>query len=420
MEAFNCPFCNTSLPLRAIFCKSCTKQVRCKTCKDLLEPDSLVCISCGTRVGEGENLSVVKEPTKPALISNMNTLEFDETRSGRSLRATLTDEAVGHLSDPFGMFIAGRITDRTQRSRQPLSPVFREIITEHDQLPSPVVSESNRQQTDRETVTPNQGHSTDKDKLQRVFRREGEQLRLHESRLKATSKLDAGRRLTYLLLYAYESEGRDSVSREDVTEALRKADLFDSNSSRWIGNSPDLYVDDKNAVSLRQPGQERAREVLEEVFDPEIPNAWTLGTSKVPASGKPKSGNNGKIKTGSQRKNSRRSLEVDVWLNAWNEARLAIDGHSVLKDRSLMDRGIFGLYAIRRVAENEGKIVSRGKLSKFLYEAFELKVDERNLSRALESEGAKGKVLKVTGGYQIQPPGVKYAEQMANMVAAST
>lgn len=350
----------------------------------------------------------------------MNTLEFDETRSGRSLRATLTDEAVGHLSDPFGMFIAGRIADITQRNRQALSPVLREITTEHDQLPSPTVSESDNQQADRETVMPNQGHSTDKDKLQKVFRREGEQLRLHESRLKATSKLDAGRRLVYLLLYAYESEGRDSVSREDVTEALRKVDLFDANSSRWISNSPDLYVDDRNTVSLRQPGQERAREVLEEVFDPEIPDAWILGTGKASASGKPKSGNNGKTKTGGQRKQSRRSSEVDAWLSAWNEARLAIDGHNVLKDRNLMDRGIFGLYAIRRVAEDEGKVVSRGKLSKFLYEAFELKVDERNLARALESEGAKGKVLKVTGGYRIQPPGVKYAEQMASMVPAST
>ncbi len=418
MEAFNCPFCNTSLPSRAIFCKSCTKQVRCKTCKDLLEPDSLVCISCGTRVGEGKDISVAEELTRPALTSNMNTLEFDETRSGRSLRATLTDEAVAHLSDPFGMFIAGRITDRTQRSRQPLSPVFREITTEHDQLPPLTASESDNKRADRETVISDQGHNTDKDKLQRVFRYEGEQLRLHESRLKATSKLDAGRRLTYLLLYAYKSEGRDFVSREDVTEALRKADLFDSNLSRWISNSPDLYVDDRNAVSLRQPGQERAREVLGEVFDPEIPNVWTLGTSK--ALGKPKSGNNRKTKTGGQRKQSGRSSEVDAWLNAWNEARLAIDGHSVLKDRNLMDRGIFGLYAIRRVAEDGGKIVSRGKLSKFLYEAFELKVDERNLSRALESERAKGKVLKVTGGYQIQPPGVKYAEQMANMIAAST
>ena len=419
MEAFNCPFCGTSLPLRAIFCKSCTKQVRCKTCKDLLEPDSLVCISCGTRVGEGENLSVVKEPTKPALVSNMNTLEFDETRSSRSLRATLTDEAVRHLSDPFGMFMAGRVADGARKNRQPLSPVFREVTTEHDQLPSFTASKSDNWQADREAVISNREQRTDKDKLQKVFRYEGEQLRLYDSRLKATSKLDAARRLTYLLLYAYELEGRKSIPRDDLNEALKKVVLYDGNTSSWIGSSPDLSIE-AGEVSLRLPGQEQAREVLEEVLNPEIPNTWVLGTSKASGSGKSKTGGDGKVKTGSQRRQSGRTSKPDALLSAWSVAGLTIDGHSVLKDRSLMDKGIFGLHAIRYAAEDEGKIVSRGNLAGFLYEAFELKVDERNLSKALESEGAKGKVLKVTGGYQIQPPGVKYAEQMANMVAAST
>lgn len=412
MEAFNCPFCNTSLPSRAIFCKSCTKQVRCKTCKDLLEPSSLVCVSCGTRVGEGENSSVAKKPTKPALISNMNTLEFDETRSGRSLRATLTDEAVRHLSDPFGMFVAGRITDRTQKSRQPLPPVFREIITEHDQLPPPTASESDNKRADRETVISDQGHSIDKDKLQRVFRYEGGQLHLHDSRLKATSKLDAARRLTYLLLYAYELQGRRSIPRDDLNEALKKAALYDGNSSSWIGSSPDPSIE-ANEVSLRLPGQEQARKVLEEVLNSEILDTWALGTSKASRPGKSKARSGGKIKTGS-------SAKVTVWADAWSATHPAIDCHDILKDRVLLDKGVFGLYAIRRVAEDTGKIVSRGNLSKFLYEAFELKVDERSLSRALDSEAAKGKVIKVPGGYQIQPPGVKYAEQMANMVAAST
>lgn len=419
MEAFNCPFCNTSLPSRAIFCKSCTKQVRCKTCKDLLELGSLACISCGTPVGEGGNSLVAEESTEPAFVSNMNTLEFDETRRGRSLRATLTDEAVGHLSDSFGMFMAGRITDGTQRNRQPLSPVFGEITTEQDQLFLPTSSENDNQQAERETVISNRGQSTNKDKLQKVFLYEGEQIRLYDSRLKATSKLDAARRLTYLLLYAHEQEGRKSIPRNNLNEVLKKAALYDPNASSWIGSSSDLSVEE-GEVSLRLPGQERAKEVLEEVLNPEVPDAWALGTSKALGSGKSRVRGDGKVKTGSQRKRSGSSAKVTAWVDAWNAAHSVIDGHEILKDRGLLDKGIFGLHAIRRVAEDTGKIVSRGNLSKFLYEAFELKVDERSLSRALDSEAAKGKVIKVTGGYQIQPPGVKYAEQMANMVAAST
>jgi hypothetical protein len=65
-----------------------------------------------------------------------------------------------------------------------------------------------------------------------------------------------------------------------------------------------------------------------------------------------------------------------------------------------------------------GKIVSRGKLRKFLYEAFELKVDDRNLGRALQSEAAKGKVLTVSGGHQITPSGIQYAEQLARIEQA--
>jgi hypothetical protein len=67
-----------------------------------------------------------------------------------------------------------------------------------------------------------------------------------------------------------------------------------------------------------------------------------------------------------------------------------------------------------------GKIVSRLNLSKFLYEAFELQVNERGLSKALESDSAKGKVLKVKGGYQLQPPGMEEAEKMAGLTKSST
>lgn len=378
MEVFDCQFCDTSLPSRAIFCGSCAKQVRCKACKDILEPDSLICISCGTPVGKDGELLVTEELVRPNQALNLNTLEFDETRKGRSLRARLTDAAVGHLSDSFSLFMAGRMTDGTQSNRRPPSPILEEITAEHDQLPPPATEGVGGYDATRELVVPNQEQTTDKDKLKKVFRYEGEQLRLYESRLKATSKLDAARRLTYLLLYAHELEGRNSIPRDDLNEALKKAALFDGNASFWIGSSPDLHIE-ANTVSLRLPGQEQARKVLDEVLNPEVPNSWTLGTSKASGSGKSKTQNDGKAKAGSQRKQNGRSTKVDTWLNAWGTAGLSIDGHEVLKDRSVTDKGIFGLYAIRRTVGDNGKIVSRGNLSKFLYEAFELKVNERNL-----------------------------------------
>jgi hypothetical protein len=65
--------------------------------------------------------------------------------------------------------------------------------------------------------------------------------------------------------------------------------------------------------------------------------------------------------------------------------------------------------------------VSRDNLATFLYEAFEIKVDGRSLGRALESDAVRGKVLKVKrAGYQILPPGMDYAREMAGLAGAPT
>ena len=106
-----------------------------------------------------------------------------------------------------------------------------------------------------------------------------------ESRLKATSHLDAARRLTYLALYAHELEDREQIPRNDLNAVLKEAGLFDSNSSKWVSQSSDLFLDGES-VGLKVPGRERARGILNEVLNPDVPNTWVLGSGSTRRRGK--------------------------------------------------------------------------------------------------------------------------------------
>ena len=106
-------------------------------------------------------------------------------------------------------------------------------------------------------------------------------------------------------------------------------------------------------------------------------------------------------------KSSGPSKTVSQWLAAWKALGLSVKGHDVIKDRSNLDKALFGLWAIRKAAGEHGKVVSARNLSSFLYEAFEINVHGRSLENVLQSDPAKGRVLRVRGkGYQVQPPGI--------------
>ena len=81
-----------------------------------------------------------------------------------------------------------------------------------------------------------------------------------------------------------------------------------------------------------------------------------------------------------------------------------------------MDKGLVGLWAIRTADETSGKVVTRGQLGQFLYEAFEIKADTRSIERALKSAKARGRVLAVKGTqFQITPQGMAHARHTAGL-----
>ncbi len=265
---------------------------------------------------------------------------------------------------------------------------------------------------------------TNREKLRRIFDYAAEQLRLIQTRLKAKGKVDYATRLVYLFLYAHAEEGRTRVRRTDLNEMLISAGLYDGNIRKWIANSPDLMRDGEG-LELNIPGREQARRILDEVLDPDRPDGWTIGSS--PQMRRTKSGSKRDETTdgspkGGRRKGSStagRSTPVKEWVAAWKSRKRQIDGHSLLRDRSLADKGIFALWAIRDTMGESAKLVSPCRLSNFLYEAFEIKADDRALGRALAAEASSSKrVLKIDDQgvkYQINPSGIKYAEEMAGV-----
>ena len=93
-----------------------------------------------------------------------------------------------------------------------------------------------------------------------------------------------------------------------------------------------------------------------------------------------------------------------------------MEGHAILKDKSNLEKGLFGLWAIRTAVGEAGKEVSRTNLARFLWLAFEIRVGGSNLVRALRVKEAKDRVENVHGvTFQILPPGINYAKGLAGL-----
>jgi hypothetical protein len=159
--------------------------------------------------------------------------------------------------------------------------------------------------------------------------------------------------------------------------------------------------------------------VLAEVFDPAVPNGWTVGTTRRTrrSNGGEAEGPNEAATAPVRRKGASRisTNTVDEWVATWKAKEPTVNGHDLIKGRPIVEKGLFGLWAIRCAAGEAGKVVTRGALARFLYKAFEVQVDDRSLQCALSSDAEKGdRVLEVEGTrYQITPTGMAHVEQFA-------
>jgi hypothetical protein len=265
----------------------------------------------------------------------------------------------------------------------------------------------------RKELPPHREEGSEDELLNEIFRERGGRLRLEEPQLRATGKLDYAQRLTYIYLYFREKAGDESVPRSDVTTILEDSTVNDGNWRTWIGKESSL-VKDGDRIHLNSAGRRLARKYLAEVFDDEAKGKWLPGETSR-ASKSSGTGSNGTEKAGkvNRGKAGRKSLITTQWVPKWKTLGLVSNGYSLFNGLTVAQKGLFGLWAIQKAAGDDGRVASLNAIQKFLFEAFEIKVNCRSLERALKHQADDKKVHYMGGTkFQITPDGKAEVEDI--------
>ena len=258
----NCPSCGTPLAERGLFCACCAVQVRCKECREFLERDARACIMCGTTVGTGAAIAIANGNT-----FQMNTLELQEDTKSRSVRISFSDAAVGSIGETLNQLVLDKVTPRgprpfkapvTSTGAMPLLPPANQD-GEGDQVIDTQVTAA---------ITPIAG---DAERIRNIFESDGEGFKLEEDRLKADSRLEYARRLTYLFIYAHELAGRKPISYGSVKKILGVSKVLDTNTRHELGRKMAVEIEG-DTIRLKKGGREKAIQALNEILDSNHPD----------------------------------------------------------------------------------------------------------------------------------------------------
>ncbi len=252
----DCVYCVKPLPEVGFYCPSCSKQARCKHCKELLFKDAKICIHCGEGIGESANQG------------HLNTIHFSESENGREFKATFTDTVGQSISEAFGVILSNKIGGK---NHPPAALPGARINGEEDFI----------EDADAEVVTQEKTSgraNPELEQLKKVFKDDGEKISLLETRMKAASKRDYGIRLALLFTYYKSLVGTDVVPRKDLTAIMENASVNDANFRFWLTHNSLIGVL-AEGVEIKAPGKDAARKFLAEIFNPDIKDGWQIGSS---------------------------------------------------------------------------------------------------------------------------------------------
>ncbi len=404
-ENMNCIYCETSLPERAFYCKSCKKQVKCKNCKELLEQNSQACVMCGTNVGEGE----INSNGSNNQSQTMNTFEFKETEKEKSLKAFLTDESVKNLSDTLtGAVTGNNLLSIGRKYDVPQLNGVNDFIENQNDFET---NDGKTIEIKAKPVSVNEGEFSEN--LKSIFYKDENKFILEVQDLKASKQLDFGKRIVYLqLLYSKEVLGEDFVSRETLNETLLEVmKLRDSNVISWMTNATDLFrktEQDKEFFRLKSDGQTKAIEVLSEVLDSN--KKGTFFPEKKSKAGSKNSNTSNKL-TSSKKKGSAKSKDVEDWISKWQSLDLGIDVHGIAKDLSVLDRVVLALWVIQKVTDGKTTSSTTYKLEPLFKDLLFVSGNRGNLDKVLKN-GYPHNIQKTPDGWRITPTGITHAEKL--------
>jgi len=340
--------------------------------------------------------------------------EESEEKRSRTLNAEFTDEVGDTIGRTLERYMGGgnsvsieRLENRSfDEDRRLPAPESEEQVEESDEE-----AEDGQIQHTR-TAESAESRQTTQGKIQGIFNFDEEgNPQLVDPNLKASSRRDFVRRLTYLYLYAHELNGREMVDRSRLNEQLKYCNVYDGNARKFISSGDGLEREKESGeikqVGLNMIGKERAVEILDEIQDPSYEGSWSIGDSASNSGSKEKS--NGS-KNQSTRSGDDLPRGVEEWVESWKDQETEIDGYSIISDRTVAEKGLFGLWAIRKITDDEEKVVSPCKLASFIQQALEVKHSRNTYRNALEKE--EDYVMDVKGGFQINPSGIEKVEQM--------
>jgi hypothetical protein len=364
-----------------------------------LEKEAQACVMCGTAVGAG-----AASPSVNGNASPMNTLELQEDTRSRSLRISFTDAAIGSIGGTVSHLVSDKLASHGPRPFKPaggptvLSPL----------LPAGEVGDGS-QVIESATLDPKPPSPVtgDAERMREIFEMDGEDIRLEEHRLKADSRLEYARRLTYLFMYSQELGGKKPIAYASVKKLLEASKVLDTNTRHELSHKMAVEIDG-DTIRLKKEGREKAVSALDEILNPNHPDpGWTPEShSRSPKVG----AENKKDSKPSRKVGRKRSNAAEEWAAKWEKHAENVNGHFILKGKTVLDKAVLALWAIHKVGGNSASSLY---IQRFITVAFSFNEKERSLDTTLQRKNAQEFVIKADGGYKLTPSGTKHAAEMA-------
>jgi hypothetical protein len=342
----------------------------------------------------------------------MNTLELQEDTRNRSLRISFTDAAIGSIGETVNRLISDKLASQGPRSFRttgglvPMAPQLPAGAPGHE---GPIIDtkpdegKDARPDDDGKPAVPPTG---DAERLREIFEINGDDVRLEEHRLKADSRLEHARRLTYLFIYAMELAGKKPISYSSVKKMLDASKVLDTNTRHELAHKMAVEIEG-DTIRLKKQGREKAIQALDEILNPNHPDpGWTPESSSRSAKAGAETKKDGKP---SGKVGRKRSNVAEEWAAKWEKHADTVNGHFILKGKTVLDKGILALWAIHKVG---GASASSLYIQRFIATAFSFTEKDRTLETTLSRENAREFVIRADGGFKLTPSGTKRAAEM--------
>jgi hypothetical protein len=265
---------------------------------------------------------------------------------------------------------------------------------------------------DAETIGPNE---EEQNPLFDFFDDSDGRIRLIDTRLKAETVKESRIRATLLALRYNELKyGQSSLTKEALIGIMKEANWYDPNYYGDLKDRIFLIEPSPDQYRLSRRGKERAREILGELLNPDIPE---YSVPQVREGRKTKDKDPGSSSVGpSPRKKGptgNGKPEITSLLKEWDRSATAQSYKPVVfTTQTKLDVILLSLYVIRSVRDTD-EPVSREVLSSFIKAAFGITYSGRSIADLVANESGKLTVAYERGkGYTLRNAGEERVREL--------